>query len=339
MVQIHSDCETSWCNRYACLLGHGLGFSHYKGAGNDRIVFKPISGPWGEDDEGHCCARYIRPGDYESQSFPAAYNCPKYIEQADDGARFDLPPRQIRIKWDSNDTELPSLEVNFDKAEISFMWVPMLQLFYREVEVLDKRDRQIAAEAMQWLEEEDRTMTAVFLRACKDLEAREQHRRELRQFRIESWYCDVYNHECSGNVDPAFIFQTPPRVLKPCAEDEDEVGREATRSEAYNMLRRMEVISGNAKSSHGYIGDFLRGDWETLTAKTWAAETLAEDQRPTDSALFDKIICGPRVFEEITDEERALVCDLEGESAKAEREKRHAREKHYYEIWLGKRRS
>jgi hypothetical protein len=44
----------------------------------------------------------------------------------------------------------------------------MLGLFYREVAQLDRRDRQIAAAALQWLKKEDRTMTAVFLRAWKD---------------------------------------------------------------------------------------------------------------------------------------------------------------------------
>ena len=99
----------------------------------------------------------------------------------------------------------------------------------------------------------------------------------------------------------------------------------------------MEVIWENSKYSHEY-GDYLRGDWETLSAKIWAAEKLAEDQRPTDYALFNEIIQWPRVVEDRTDEERTPVCDLEeDESAKAEREERYAREEHYYGIWLGRR--
>jgi hypothetical protein len=56
-------------------------------------------------------------------------------------------------------------------------------------------------------------LTAVFLRAWKDLEAREKHRRELRRFRIENWYRDVYKHECSGDVDPASLFRMSCVVL------------------------------------------------------------------------------------------------------------------------------
>jgi hypothetical protein len=74
MVQIHADCETSWCKRYTCLLGHGLGFSHYAGVMKDRIVFKPMSGAWGEDHEGECTEQHIQPRNNTSQSLLAAYN-------------------------------------------------------------------------------------------------------------------------------------------------------------------------------------------------------------------------------------------------------------------------
>jgi hypothetical protein len=48
-------------------------------------------------------------------------------------------------------------------------------------------------------------------------------------------------------------------------------------------------------------------------------------------------------MENQTDGERALVCDLEYPSAKAEKEKekekRHEREMHYCESWLGRTRN
>ena len=334
MVQIHADCETSWCKRYTCLLGHGLGFSHYAGVMNDRIVFKPMSGAWGEDYEGGCTEPYIQPRNNTSQSLPAAYNCPRYIEQAD-GKHFDLPPRQIRIKWDSNYTELLALEVDFDKAEISFEWGPMLELFYREVAQLDRRYRQIAAAALQWLKQEDRTMTAVFLRTWKDQGVRREYRRELRHFRIKTWYCDVHNHEHAGDFDYPLLFQTPERVLGPCAEDKDEARRRKVEFEAYEMLRRMTVIADNVRYANEY-GDFLRGAWETLSARVWSAETLADEEKPTEYTLFDDII--PRVVEDQTDDERALISGLEDPFTKAERAERHEREKHYCKIWLGRSR-
>jgi hypothetical protein len=67
------------------------------------------------------------------------------------------------------------LEVDFDEVEISFERGRMLELYYREAATLDRRNRQIAAEAMRWLKEDDRSIADTLLRAWNDRAARTQH--------------------------------------------------------------------------------------------------------------------------------------------------------------------
>ena len=76
--------------------------------------------------------------------------------------------------------------------------------------------------------------------------------------------------------------------------------------------------------------------WTGETARVWSAETLADEEKPTEYTLFDDII--PRVVEDQTDDERALISGLEDPFTKAERAERHEREKHYCKIWLGRSR-
>lgn len=107
------------------------------------------------------------------------------------------------------------------------------------------------------------------------------------------------------------------------------------------MLRRMDIIARSRGSSHGY-GDYLDADWETLSAKAWSAETYAAQKQLEYQIVFAHSAPNrhlwPNVVEDQTEEERALVCDLEDPSAKAEREKHHQRERQYCEIWLGRAR-
>jgi hypothetical protein len=112
------------------------------------------------------------------------------------------------------------------------------------------------------------------------------------------------------------------------------------------MLRRMEIVTEDRKFSHGY-GEYLDADWEILSAKVWSVETPADEKRLERQILFPGDIFNrhlwPNVMENQTDGERALVCDLEYPSAKAEKEKekekRHEREMHYCESWLGRTRN
>jgi hypothetical protein len=357
MVQIHSDCDISHFKNFTCLLEHELGFSHYEG--NDRVVFKPIFRAEPGDHEDECTARYIRARNDKSQSvedlrLPLRRNPANYLEKVG-GKHVDLPPCQIRIKWVSNDTELPKLRVDFEKGEISFEWKAMLELFFREAAILGRHDCLLATEAMQWLKEEDRSMTAVLLRTWKDRAAREQHRMDLRQFRIQNWFRDVHNHAHNGTFDEHFEdmalrafrnLEWPEPCIRLCAEDREEVRLEESQWEAYNMLRRMEIVTEDRKFPHGY-GEYLDADWEMLSAKVWSVETPADEKRLERQMLFSSDLSNrhlwPNVIENQTDGERALVYDLEYPSAKAEKEKeketRHEREMHYCESWLGRSRN
>jgi len=360
MVQIHSNCENCYFAHFTCLLEHELGFSHYQGPRNDRAVFKPVYTLSEVYHQEECTERYVHTRNSKSRSVDDLrlplrhYQC-NYSEKVG-GKHVDLPPCQIQIKWVSNDTELPGLQVDFEKGEISFEWQAMLERFFREAAILDKHDCALAAEAMQWLKEEDRSMTAVLLRTWKDRAAREQCRMGLRQFRIKKWYRDLHNHEHSGIFDADYEDMTlvvlrclewPKSSLLPLlgedirSEDKEEARFKASRWEANNMLRRMEIITETRGASHGY-GDYLDGDWETLSAKAWAAETYDAQERLEHQILFPNSTHNrhlwPNVVEDQTEEVRALACDLEDPSAKAEREKRREREWQYCEIWLGRAR-
>ena len=348
MVQIHSDCETSCFRRFACLLGSELGFSHYKG--KNRAVFKPLYEAGEVYHEDECTTRYIRARNSNSQSvesfrLPVAHDHRRYIEKVNENY-VGLPPCQIRIKWDANDTELPGLEVDFDKAEISFLWEPMLERFYREFAVLNRRDHYIAAEAMRWLNKGDRSMAAILVRTWKDRGTRENHRMALRQERIKDWYRDMHNHEHSGCFDEysedeslrAFRgLEWPHRQTRHCAEDMDEVKVWESRCEAQDILRRMEIIIQNQQILHGNEDSFvLTNYWDHLSAQVFSANTPAKDQRLEQQilSLHNEHLQAswPSMIEDPTDDGHAVVGCVESPSAKAERKRR------YVSNWLGRSR-
>lgn len=47
---------------------------------------------------------------------------------------FNIPPHIITVGGMVNDTELPGLEVDYDRLEVSFLWRPMLTMFLAEEE-------------------------------------------------------------------------------------------------------------------------------------------------------------------------------------------------------------
>jgi hypothetical protein len=378
MVQIHSDCATSKDKRFTCLLGPELGFSHYKGTGNDRVVFKPTyKGPAEPDHhEDECTTLYTRAKNRGSRSLddlrlPIAHDHRRHFQQVG-GKYVDLPPCQIRIKWVFNDTELPGLKVDFAKGEISFEWQPMLELFYREAAVLDRHDSLLATEAMKWLNEEDRSIAAVLVRTWKDRAARESRRMGLRRERIKDWYRNVHNHKHSGRFDATFEdmasrafrnLEWPGRCIRPpCAEDEDEKKTMKLRYEAYNALRimdnivyRQKVPKWNAREIAGY--------WETLATGILFAETPVDEHRcielfrtlqqndvqPLFNEQFDhedylhpsvQSAYWAKVQNSLKETDYYQSEDYRSEdlSTKAKLYERHEKEKCYARFWLGKSR-
>ena len=380
MVQIHSNCENSWCMQFTCLLEYELGFSHYEG--HDRAVFKPIFHADHAEQAFHedeCTAQYIRARDRESQSvddfrFHDAPDFPRHIVEKVNGKRVDLPLYQIRIKWVSNDTELPGLQVDFAKGEISFEWQRMLELFFREAAVLDRHDSRLATEAMEWLDEEERSIAAVLVRTWKDQAARESHRMEVRRERIKDWYRTVHDHKHSGRWDkhheemPLGAFrglEWPEKCIRPCAEDTGEKETMRLRHEAYDALRLMDWIVHDRKVP-AWNGPEIASYWETLANNILFAETRGNEYRIMNDILRPERIRRllsrendprPVVYDDWDQEDNlhpsarfaywAMVQNSledtddhqsEDLSTKAKPHERREKEKGYAAIWLGRSR-
>jgi hypothetical protein len=143
MTQIHSDCLITGDKDLACLMGSKLIFSHYHHSDKTRAVFKkcPMDGEGGH--EHWCKVTREKAGENESRSLDDFYIEPGRECSACFGSsgsrRCDLPPNSIRIKCEANDTELPGLEVDFARREISFEWQGMLKEYSREAAILDRR--------------------------------------------------------------------------------------------------------------------------------------------------------------------------------------------------------
>jgi hypothetical protein len=377
MVQIHSNCEMSRLKRFACLLGPELGFSHYQGSANDRAVFKPIykalEAP--DDHELECNTMYERARSRGSQSvddlrLPVAHNHGTRIQQVG-GKHVDLPPCQIRIKWVSNDTELPGLEVDFAKGEVSFLWQPMLELFYREAAALDRHDGRLAAEAIGWLNTEDRSIAAVLVRTWKDRVARESRRMMLRCERIKDWYRNVHNHKHSGRFDTFYEYMAlrafqglewPEKRTRPCAEDSDERERMKLRYQAYNALGLMDSIVYHKKVPTWNLNE-IASYWEALATRVLFAETPADEHRSVDEITWAELFrrledatqpllngefgredglhpCGQSAYRASVQTPREDSDDYqsENESTKAKLHERREKEKSYAAIWLGRSR-
>jgi len=196
MTKIESNC---WKNfrTAACLMGHKLGFSHYRG--RDRMVFATIEKRIeSEDDDGagagdhrtECNERWasaIEARSLNINDFNSGKTCHECFDKPG-GRRCDLPFYWINIKWDSIDTELSGLEVDFVRGEISFEWEAMLGSFYREAAVLDRRENELAIEAVRWFEGSKHLVASVLLRGLENERALWDHRDKVRRARVKGWH-------------------------------------------------------------------------------------------------------------------------------------------------------
>ena len=134
---------------------------------------------------------------------------------ASDGGRFDYPLYQIRIKKAANDTELPGLRFDFNKHEISFQWLPMLQSFYRETREYNRRigswvdDMAPKIEAQKAGREGINDVNEMMTSMKQFFSAHKDHRRDVRRVRIKQWY------EQHANIQFTY------RIFEKYAPDED----------------------------------------------------------------------------------------------------------------------
>ena len=147
MTQIHSDSETTEAEDLTCLMGSKLIFSHYDPSDKARAVFKQCPEEWRSGHEHFCKVTREKAGEKKSRSLDDFHISAGLSDEgkcsfcfgSSGSRRCDLPPYSIRIKCEANDTELPGLEVDFARREISFEWQGVLKEYFREAAILDRR--------------------------------------------------------------------------------------------------------------------------------------------------------------------------------------------------------
>jgi hypothetical protein len=150
--------------------------------------------------------------------------------------RFDLPPYQIQIKMKANDTELPQLEFDFERREISFEWEGMFDRFYREAAGQEKREPSAMAEAVAWLDGESRNVSNSLKLSDEKKAARKSIAKEIRRDRIKKWHLE--NHDFQFE-DPLFDVEAEDKALDAVERHETcNLGNKLIRSaEEYNERR------------------------------------------------------------------------------------------------------
>ncbi|KAM0697729.1 hypothetical protein Q7P36_002583 [Cladosporium allicinum] len=133
MVQVYFDCGQVVVENTYCDMVVEMVFGRYVGENKDRCVF--TEGP-------------ATRGMHEISWIPHHQFSPNYVQSCErerwavwqrkidlylgadpaakaKGGRFDVPPYQIQIKRSAADTELPKLEYDSQRKEISFEWQGM----------------------------------------------------------------------------------------------------------------------------------------------------------------------------------------------------------------------
>ena len=102
------------------------------------------------------------------------------------GGCFDNPPHVVCISGQANDTELPGLRFDTDKAELSFEWEGMLQNFLAERAEFARRTAASQARLSKAI---GRANVTEVLKAVKDHDKlMVKVRKELRRERILKYY-------------------------------------------------------------------------------------------------------------------------------------------------------
>jgi hypothetical protein len=275
LTQIHCDCETAYEQNLTCLMGSKLIFSHYE-ENKLRAVFKKC--PEDKEDD-HCwmCSHYLAVARREKSRDLDDFYMGRDVgdgmcldcEGVTRGQRCDIPPYIIRIKWEAHDTELPNLEADFEKGEISFEWQGMLETFFRETAILDRFDDEIATESLQWLSREKPSMVKVIVRAREDQELRWLHKKEVRRNRIDRRDNEIHR-QCTGDIDSDvehMILQAAHQLESPKgAYREDEEEKEIKEYQRVAERKLADVDRVDAR--------FPPGNEERALSKLWREQMV-----------------------------------------------------------------
>jgi hypothetical protein len=279
MTQIHSDSETTTeVENLTCLMGSKLIFSHYDSSDKTRAVFKQCSKEPKGGHEHFCTLTREKAAENKSRSLDDFYIDGELCEGkcslcfgSSESRRRDLPPYSIRIKWKANDTELPGLEVDFARGEISFDWQDMLEMWFREAAILDRRYHDIATDSLQWLNREKPSMARVMLRTWDDDDARTECRKEVRRNRIRKRDNEIHHGRShSGSFDS----EVEKRILEGFQELEVPKDVDPTEDEEEDQMRKVQAAAerGLANIQGCMQSDAIPGDAERYLSLWWEGQ-------------------------------------------------------------------
>jgi hypothetical protein len=147
------------------------------------------------------------------------------------GGPFEPRLHQIRFKFRANDTELPSLEFDFERREISFEWTGMFDHFCAEAILLEQREGALLPESEQWLNDGKHSIAGALAFSKATKVARENIAREVRRNRIGKWHRGKLDREFKDKLFEAKAEHSALWSLKHfemsgdftrCAEDSEE---------------------------------------------------------------------------------------------------------------------
>jgi hypothetical protein len=261
MTQIHSDSETTEVEDLTCLMGSKLIFSHYDPSEKARAVFKQCPEEWRSGHEHFCKVTREKAGEKKSRSLDDFHISAGLSDEgkcsfcfgSSGSRRCDLPPYSIRIKCEANDTELPNLEVDFARREISFEWQGMFEMYFREAAILDRRYHDIATGALQWLDREKPSMARVILRTWEDEKARMEWRKEVRRNRIKRRDAEIHPASHSAPFDT----EIESKILEGFQELESSKDVDPTEDEEEKQTRSLQAEAGRGLST---IQSMMRSD-------------------------------------------------------------------------------
>jgi hypothetical protein len=184
LVQIEPDFGSSTLDCYGLhmqQLRATFNFNRYERNNKHRCVFTEILDSITKRDEA-----------YDRKMFAAFEEKVKlYLgTTGQESARFDLPPYRIRVGPRVNDTELPNLQYDSQKREISFEWEGMFTRFFREAAALEKLESKVKDEAKRWLENDGSITGSARGLAKRHMAARRTTAKRIRRMRIKDSYLE-----------------------------------------------------------------------------------------------------------------------------------------------------
>lgn len=165
----------------------------------------------------------------------------------------------------ANDTELPNLEYDFEKREISFEWEGMFARFYDEAAMLEKREHKTMTEAMEWLDGKYGSIAGAMAVSQKAKQAWWCSAKALRRDRIKKWYLENHNRhfedddfeeEDEDKALDAIQYLELHGDLARSAEDTESRQAAETNTQSQEMLEMLGMIRG-AQGSGGNAEDAL----------------------------------------------------------------------------------